>query len=218
MECFESAIALDPGNAEALAWLGATHCNIWLESFAEEHAAKGVSFSAKAIEIDPFNAKGHAFHTWALLCIGNLEAALEFSKRAVALNSGDPAVLVNRTLALIYDGKSAEAQKLLELGRKLEPLPLAWFNEIGSLMAFIEGRYAEALEGFEPLGDFAWDIMYALSSCGHLGLADRAKAILSRFQKLGPEPDWFLGASRDPFRDRSLNDRLVAGLNRAFAY
>jgi tetratricopeptide (TPR) repeat protein len=211
-------VALDPGNSEALAWLGAAYGTIWVEDFAEEYAIKGSMLTAEAIAIDPFNAMSHAIHAWTLLTVGNLDAALEVSKRSIALNPGDPAVLVSRALALTYDGKGTEAHALLDLARKLEPLPPPWFGEFAGVLAFAEGRYAEALAGTEPALEFAWDTMYALSSCGHLGLVERAKSILTCFRQLGPDPDWLLGVSHEPFRDHTVRERLVAGLNIALAF
>jgi TolB-like protein len=216
--CFERAVALDPGNAEALAWLGAAYCNTWVENFAEEFVAKGSKFTAEAITIDPFSAISHAIHTWTLLCVPNLDAALEVSKRSMALNPGDPAVLVNRALALAYDGKAAEAHALLDLARKLEPLPPLWFAQFAGVLAFAERRYVETLEATEPQEEYAWDTMYALSCCGHLGLAEQAKAILSRFRHQGQDPDWLVGVSHEPFRDKEVRERLVAGLNMALAF
>ena len=218
LQSFERAVALDPGNAEAIAWLGATNCNAWIESFVEESATKGAALAAQAIIIDPFSAISHAIYNWTLLCTGNLDSALEVSKRSVALNPGDPGVLVNRALALSYDGKGPEAQALFDLARKLEPLPPMWFNELAAVLEFAEGRYMESLEGTEPFAEFAWDTMYALASCGHLGLAERAKEILSRFRQLGPDPDWLLGLSHEPFRDKEVRERLAAGLNMALAF
>lgn len=218
LQCFERAVALDPGNAEAMAWLGAAYSETWVEAFAEEFAVKGSMLTAQAITIDPFNAMSHAIHTWTLLCIGNLDAALDVSKRSIVLNPGDPAVLVNRALALAYDGKGTEAHALLDLGRRLEPLPPRWFNEFAGVLAFAEGHYLEALEGTEPLAEFAWDAMYALASCGHLGLTDRARAILAPFKQRGADPDWRIGVSHEPFRDKGVRERLIAGLNMALAF
>jgi predicted Zn-dependent protease len=150
--------------------------------------------------------------------VPNLDAALEVSKRSMALNPGDPAVLVNRALALAYDGKASEAHALLDLAGRLEPLPPAWYGEFAGVLAFAEGRYAETLEGTEPQAEFAWDTMYALASCGHLGLAERAKAILARFRQQGPDPNWLVGISHEPFRDKEVRERLVEGLNTALAF
>lgn len=218
LQCFERAVTLDPGNAEALAWLGATYSNTWVENFAEKHAARGAALTAEAVAIDPFSAISHAIHTWTLLCIGDRQSALEASRRAMALNPGDPAVLVNRAFALTYDGSNAEVRMLLELGRKLEPLPPLWFSEFAGLLAFSEERYAEALEGTLPLAEFAWDTMYALASYGHLGLADQARAIRQRFLQHGPEPDWNIGIAHEPFRDETVRDRLRAGLQITLAF
>jgi TolB-like protein len=218
LQCFERAVALDPGNAEALAWLGAAYGETWVEGFAEEYATKASLLSAESIAIDPFNAICHAIHTWTLLCVGDLDSALDVSKRSMELNPGDPAVLVNRALALTYDGKGTEAHALLDLGRKLEPLPPLWFAEFAGVLAFAEGRYLEALEGTEPLLEFAWDTMYALSSCGHLGLVERAGSVLTRFRQRGMDPDWMLGVSHEPFRDKGLRERLISGLNTALAF
>jgi TolB-like protein len=217
-QCFERAVALDPGNAEAVAWLGTTYCETWTEDFIEECATQGSMLTAESIAIDPFNAICHAIHTWTLLCVGNLDSALNVSKRAFALNPGDPAVLVNRALALSYDGKNMEAQALLDLARKLEPLPPPWFAEFAGVLAFAEGRYAESLEGVEPFAECAWDAMYALACCGHLGLSDRARAVLSRLRKQRPDPDWLLGVSHEPYRDEGVRERLIAGLNTALAF
>jgi len=217
-QCFERAVALDPGYAEAVAWLGVTYCEIWTHDFIEEFANKGLLLTTESIAIDPFNAVCHALHTWTLLRAGNLEPALNVSGRAFALNPGDPAALVNRALALTYDGKSMEARALLDLARKLEPLAPPWFTEFAGVLAFAEGRYAESLEGVEPLAECAWDAMYALACCGHLGLSVRAGEVLARFRKHRPDPDWLLGASREPYRDERIRERLIAGLKTALAF
>ena len=216
-QCFERAVALDSGNAEAIAWLGATYCEFWALDFTEDYATKGSMLTAKAIAIDPFSAICHAIHTWTLLCVGNLESALEVSKRSTALNPGDPGVLANRALALTYDGNGTEARTLLHLARKLEPLPPPWFDEFAGILAFAEGRYADSLKDVERTVE-CWDAMYALACCGHLGLADRAREILARFRQQGPDPDWLIGVSHEPFRDKAVRERLVAGLNIALAF
>ena len=63
----------------------------------------------------------------------------------------------------------------------------------------------------------AWDIMYALSCCGHLGRTDQARATLARLQQEGLAPDWLYGVSREPFRDGRLREQLIKGLELALA-
>ena len=216
--CFERAVALDPRNAEALGWVGITYCEKWVQDFSEEYAKKGADLSGQAIALDPANAVCHAIHTWALLCIGDLDAALRTSARGVALNSGDPNMLVNRALALAYDGKHAETQGLLGQAHRLEPLPPRWFGEFAGVAAFSEGRYEDTLAGVESIGEFAWDMMYALACYGHLGLVEQAREVLARFRQQGRNPDWSLGMSREPYRDPAARDRLLTGLKTALSF
>ena len=216
-QCFEQAVAIDPGNAEALAWLGCTYASSWTYDFSDEDATKAAELSAEAISNDALRASNHAIHTYTLLCIGDLDAALRTSDRALALNPGQPGILVNRALTLAYDGRPSEARDLMRQALKLEPLPPLWYAEFNSVVAFAEGQYEEALAGVEPLPEMAWDIMYALSCCGHLGRTDQARATLARLQQEGRAPDWLYGVSREPFGDGHLRERLIKGLELALA-
>lgn len=216
--CLEKAVALDPGNAEAVGWLGVTYSEEWVEDFSEESAIKGAALAAEAVSLDPLSAICHAIHGWSLLCVGNLDAALRASERAIALNAGDPNVLANRALALSYDGKYAEAQQMLAQARRLEPLPPPWFAEFAGINAFAEGRYGETLAGVEPVTEFAWDNMYALACYGHLGMADRARDMRAYLQRQGRNVDWRLGVSHEPYKDAGVRERLLAGLNAALSF
>ena len=216
--CLEKAVALDPGNAEAVVWLGATYSEEWGKDFSEESAIKGAALTAEAVSLDPLSAICHAIHGWTLLCVGNLDAALRASERGIALNAGDPNVLANRALALTYDGKYIEAQQILAQARRLEPLPPPWFAEFAGINAFAEGRYRETLTGVEPVTEFAWDNMYALACYGHLGMVDQARDMRASLQRQGRNVDWHLGVSHEPYRDAGVRDRLLAGLNAALAF
>ncbi len=215
--CFEQACALDPGNAEAIARLGLTYSTAWIYDFSMENAAKALEFSAAAVALDPLKAVNHAIHTNALLRNGDLEAALCASERGLALNPGQPGMLANRAFTLAYDGRPAEARDLLAQALRLEPLPPPWYARFNSVIAFVEGRYDETLAGFEPQAEMAWDIMYALSCCGHLGRAEQARATLARLQQEGRDPDWRFGVKREPYRDARLRAHLINGLELALA-
>ena len=215
--CFEVARALDPGNAEAIAWLGLTYSTAWIYDFSIENATKALEFSAAAVALHPMNAVNHAIHTNALLRNGDLEAALRASERGLALNPGQPGMLANRALALAYDGRPAEARNFLAQALRLEPLPPPWYARFSGVIAFVEGSYEETLAGFEPQAEMAWDVMYALSCCGHLGRAEQARAMLARLQAEDRDPDWRFGVKREPYRDSSLRAHLMKGLELALA-
>ncbi len=215
---FEQAIAHDPANAEAMAWLAITLCEEWIHDFTEELALKGAALAAEATALDPMNAVCYTIETWALLCVGNREEALLNSEKGMALNPGDPAMQVNRALALAYDGRYSDATELMAQAFRLEPLPPPWFAEFKGVIAFAEGRYEETLAGVESLTDFAWDAMYALACYAHLGRPEQARAILAQLRQQGREPDWHLGLSREPYRDQTVWNRLRDGLNTALSF
>jgi pentatricopeptide repeat protein len=83
---------------------------------------------------------------------------------------------------------------------------------------FAEGRYEETLAGVEHIGAFAWDNMYALACYAHLGKPEQAWAMLARLKQQGRQPDWNLGLSREPYRDRSVWNQLRDGLNAALSF
>jgi TolB-like protein len=217
-ECFEQAVALDGRNAEAFAWLACTYASAWTYDFSVENATKAAELSAQAVALDPLRTVNHSIQTYALLCNGDLDAALRASDRGLALNPGQPGLLVNRALTLAYDGRTAEARKLMAQALKLEPLPPPWFAEFNSVIAFAEEQYEEALTGVEPHGEMAWDIMYVLSCYGHLGRPEEARGTLARLRQQGRNPDWRIGVSHEPYRHGSVRERLIAGLELALTW
>ncbi len=215
---FESAVALDPRNAEALSWLGVTYCEEWVQDFVAARATQGEALAAQAVALDPANAKCHAIHAWALLCIGELDRALRAGDLATSLNPGDPAVLINGALALAYAGKQAEARALIDQAHRLEPVPPLWFGEFKGVAAFAAGDYEQTLAGVEGIPECAWDVMYALACYGLRGEADKARALLARFRESYGEPDWALGLSREPYRDPRVRENLVRGFEMALTF
>jgi TolB-like protein/thioredoxin-like negative regulator of GroEL len=214
---FEQAVAADPSNAEAIGWLAMAHCEEWVHDFNEAYAISGAALAAKATALDPMSATCCMIESWTSLCVGNLDAALGCSEKGMALNPSDPNLLVNRALALGYDGRYAEATELMAKAFRLEPLPPLWFAEFKGVIDFAEGLYEETLAGVEHL-DFAWDNMYALACYAHLGRSEQAKAMLAELKQKGRAPDWQRGIARQPFRDAKVRDRLREGVMAALSW
>jgi TolB-like protein len=149
--CFERAVASDPGNAEALCWLGITYCERWVQDFSREDALKGAKLCGEAVAIDPANAHVHALYGFALLCVNDLDGAVRATDRGMMLNPGDANVVANRALICAYEGRIADGQNLFAQAHKQEPLPPLWFGEFAAVIAFAAGRYEEAAAGVEPI-------------------------------------------------------------------
>jgi hypothetical protein len=127
-------------------------------------------------------------------------------------------MLANRALTLTYDGRTAEARDLMAQALRLEPLTPPWYPRFNGVIAFVEGRCEEALAGVGPQSERAWDLMYALSCCGHLGRVEQARATLARLAETGRNPDWALGISREPYSDPLVRDRLSEGIRLAIMF
>ena len=138
--------------------------------------------------------------------------------RALILNPGDWFGLTNRSMISIYEGKPEEARAWIEQATRLNRMPPYWLTEFECVSKFAEGRFAEVLVGVEPIQDGTWDMMYALSCYGHLGLKDKARETLARFRDQGRQIDFMAGAAREPYVVQATSDLLTVGLRTALAW
>ena len=218
LSCFRQAVEHDPRSAEALAWLAMGHINKWPTDFSDDDVRMGVDLSLRAIELDPSNARCHMTCGFGQLWTQSLEVARKSIERSVALNPGESDTFANRALVSVYEGDMAEARMWLDRALQLDPIPPPWIAEFRSIIDFSDGRYAEALPGLEAIPDGAWDMMYALSCNGHLGLADRARTCLARCKAEGRLLDFLAGAAREPYRNSEVKERLADGIRKALSF
>ena len=216
--CFRKAVETDPQNAYALAWLAQGHINRWCTDFSDHDLRYGVGLAAQAVKIDPSDARCFLTCGWGQLWTHGLETAIGSLDQAIALNPSESDALADRALASAYECKTAEARNWLVRAVAVNPIPPACCTETMGVVEFVENHYTEALPGFEAFPDGAWEMMYALACCGHLGLEDQAKAILKRFAAEGRNPDFLAGATREPFRNPEVRERLIEGLKLALSF
>jgi len=216
--CFEQALALDPRNAEAMSSLAMCYTSGWMYEFSDAKLAKGIALANDAIALDESAAKAHAVLGLGLVYAEGLEAGRAPIARALALNPKDWFGLSNRSMVSIYEGKPEEARAWSEEARRLNRMPPFWLTEFECISRFAEGHFAAVLPGVEPTTDGAWDMMYALSCYGHLGLKDKARETVKRFRDHGREVDFMMGAAREPYVKSETRDLLAAGLKAALGY
>lgn len=215
--CFEKAIAAYPENAEAHQWLARSHNNTWLVDFAKDGFAKSLLEAVRSIELDPTSAGGYAVRGFCQLYLTGPKSAIESFETALALNSGEPDILIEFGLLHVYAGNLPLGQTYSDRAFKINPLPPLWYPEFRSIAAFVEGRYEEALPAFFAIPDGAWDTMYAMSCLGHLGLYEQATAYKARYLAAGKKWDLMEGAKAEPYANPEPRQRLIAGLEKALA-
>jgi TolB-like protein len=215
LACFERAVAADPSNGTALAWLGLCHQERWFIDFCRDSMRKGTELAAQAIELEPSNAVGYNILSFGQLWTSTIDAARASSDVAVALRPGESYFHAQRTLVEIVDCRPGVARQWLAQALRLNPLPPLWFAEYDAMIAFQEGRYADAVPGLTAIPDCSWDMMYLIACHGFLGEPAKAKAIIDRFAAEGRSYDFIATAAREPYRDPGVRERLIEGLRRA---
>jgi TolB-like protein len=216
--CFERAIALDPHSSEAMSWLAFCYVSRWIYDFSGADLKRGLDLAVSAVENDPANPSGHIVHGFGHLWMGGLAVAAPSLERSFLLNPGDPNILSNLGLLAVYQGQPSEAARWLAQANKLNPIPMLWYAEFGAIQAFLEGRYAEAIPPLEAIPDGGWDMMYALSCYGHLGLRQKALDCRQRFASEGRHLDFVAAAQAEPYRNAEVRERLVSGIVKALSF
>ncbi len=128
------AIRLDPGNSLAYNVLGDAFAGL---EGAENHIASQRYFE-KAIQLDPNSWQAHHRYAVLLQNDGSLAGSVEHARRAIALKPTAEYVYVTGADALIWSGRGAEADAMIQAGLEMNP----GSNVLRSLLA-----YGAALRG-----------------------------------------------------------------------
>jgi TolB-like protein len=216
--CFERAIAAYPNNAEAHRHLALCFMYLWWSAFRPEGLAKALAAASRAVELDPTSGGCHHALAVCRLWADGPEAASVSIARSLDLNPGDTHALIAAGMIAAYNGNLPDAQYFTGHAIRLNPLPPLCFPEMSGIAAFVEGRYAEVLPGFEALPDCAWDNTYVLACHGLTGDREKAAQVRERNARAGRRWDHRAGAIREPFAMPEPRERLLEGLRKALAF
>jgi TolB-like protein len=214
-DCFERAIAIYPNNAEAHRHLAICHMYLWWSAFEPQGLAKAVTTASHAVELDPASGGCHQALALCRLWKEGPEAAAVSIARSLELNPGDTHALNTAGVISAYRGNLMDARYYNGHAFRLNPLPPLCFPELRGVAAFVEGRYDEALPGFEALPDCAYDNTYVLACHGLMGDKVKAAQVRDRNAKAGKKWDHRAGAIREPFAMPEPRERLLEGLTKA---
>ena len=136
IECFEKAIERDPGYTLAYAGLADSYSCLtaYLLLSREEACPKARQAAARALELDPELAEGHAAMAWILHgCDDDLDGAEREFKQAIVLNPGY-AVAHQLYSSLLQDrGRFREAMEEAERALELDPLSIPIAHNLAAL-------------------------------------------------------------------------------------
>ncbi|WP_171238723.1 adenylate/guanylate cyclase domain-containing protein [Ruegeria sp. HKCCA5763] len=218
-ELSAKAIALDPNFAGAYVENAWAHINGyrwgWTNSLTrEESLDRAFEMARKAIELEPFNFKGHWVLANATTQSGNLERAASLYDKAISLNPNSASVLADSIDPLVYDGKAPEAVERMKLAIRLNPHHQDWYLwNLGWAQYFAE-RYEEAKASIEQMNEIPDGLKRTYAPVLlRLGLSSDAQIVIDEFLTANPEFT-IQEAKNAPFESEAYLNRWVEDLRK----
>ena len=207
------AIELDPGYAQAIAWLAMAH---WVKYF-NDHKPSDINESLRvaksAVAIDPDDSLCHAQYGYACLFSRQFELADYHTGRAVELNPADMLSLSLRAHFHCRTGKSERTLEILDEVLRHDPFPPSWYWENRSIALLTLERYAEVIEAIRRMQEiFWWDHAYLAVSYLHLGKLKEMKDSVAAAFKKRPDLNIEQMMKGEPYADTRDSERLIKGL------
>ena len=214
-ELFGKALELDPNYAEAHAWLSLCHTAKWFYDLDRRALETAIGLASRAVELDAQNARCHVILGYALLYARNFDSAEFHHFRAITLNPNDTHILTHLGLFLAYAGRPSESAEWFAKGLQLNPLPPSWYAEYRGIVAYVEGRYDEAVKALVGHTDLVSDLMYIVAALGQLDRRQEALRYIEMARTLKPDKSLFDYANAEPFKMPEAVEHLREGLRKA---
>ncbi len=166
--CFDKAIALDPGSAEALGWSAWIHVmDIAMGWGGDSTGSMALAYSdaRKAIAIDPYTEIGH----WALAATLGMDrdfdrAFAEYDK-VMEISPNNTDLLSTKGSLLAIAGQFEEGIELVLEGINFNKYHPEWYFWDLGIAYFAASRFEEAIEAFNRMNSQNKDIRIFLAAC-----------------------------------------------------
>ncbi|TIN79703.1 adenylate/guanylate cyclase domain-containing protein [Mesorhizobium sp.] len=210
----ERAIELDPGFADAHAWLAMSHhfaWAYWLDA-PERHHSLALAAARRAVSLDPENAVAHAIFGDVLIYDGKPdEGAAELATALrVNPNHADAWAFLGQLQA--FEGKAIEGIGHLRHAIRLNPHPPGWYYWLLGLAQYAAGQYADAVETLRHKATHRLGSQRILAaSLARLGHMEEAREEARQF--LASNQDFSIQhwASTQPFRHEADRQHFIDG-------
>ncbi len=214
------ALALDPDFVRAKAMLGFVETQTGYFRVADDPRAaleRGLEIGREVVRLAPDDWYSRQVLAQTLLNLRDYEGALVEFKRAMELEPAHPHLLTRSALALIFLGRGAEAEEMLNLSVRLNPFHNWLPDQLLGQSIYLQGRYAQALEHLEISRNknpkFIGNLWWRAAAYGQLGQNERARetvdAILERM------PNASISTSFIQISDPVGQERFQKGLRAA---
>lgn len=217
------ALAVEPGNAQALATLALvlTHSvNSGWQPDKEAALQHAVMLARRAVAVAPRDPQAHfTLGTIYQNTARPAEAELEL-REALTLNPSHAAAHANLGLVLCFLDRSDEALPELELAQRLSPSDprLFMWSPARAASHLLAGRHrcalAAAMEALALNPSYPVAVRYAAAALGMLDRSAEAQPLLALLRRFDGDLEGTTRHLRRFFKERAVS-RLVEGLRRA---
>ena len=222
-DLFKTAVALDPGLAEAHLGLARALIVQWDFGSVEDFAPlvrEARASALRAAELDSEDAYAQYVLAQISHWAGDAQAAIAYAGRAVELNGNFALGHLYLGVVLCLDGRDEEALKAIEIGLRLSPRDVrmsTWLATKARILYHLH-RYAEAAEAAmaaRRIQPHAYGSLVLLASGAQLGRNDEKPKLLA---ELNAQPEgrakiarWYL----DRYSDPHARGHMAEGLRKA---
>jgi TolB-like protein len=223
-ELTEQALALDPNYASAYATL----CRVQLlETIVgvyknpREVLEQAAKLAEKAISLDDSNALAHAALSGISVWLRDYDKAIAEAEKAVSLDPNSAYAWYVLGSGLEYAGRPQEAILFLNKSLRLTPIPVetSTFIRLGSAYRQL-GQYEQAEAVYKKALQLhgADDLLVHVGLAGTYAMMGRdkeARAEAAEILRIDPTFSAIFFATRNPWKDKKINDEYVSALRRA---
>jgi adenylate cyclase len=213
----EKAIEIDPGYAQAFAWLACTLGQGKSQGYyPEDIDPKATELIERARELDANDSE--VYRILAAICTNkgeHKEAGINL-ERASALNPNDPKILNQRCESLIWQGRPDEGLMWLDAAKRRDPIMgERWWRLLGRAK-FELMEYEPAFEALSRVQGFRFiDRACLAASLGYAGRTAEAETVAGKIVEA--DPGFTVGGfvEAQPFLLDSSRQHLADGLRKA---
>ena len=212
------AIELDPGLAEAHAYLAISHYGAAINygEDIEANQALGLGYARTAVSLDPGDPLTHRALGYVRLYQGELEEAEAELQTGRRINPNHADILANMAGLRVLQGRPDDAIEWAKRALRLNPYPPGWYYWDLGFAYYAAGRYAEAVDVLrkEEVGRLPAKRILA-ASLAQLGRTAEAHEEACRFLEINPGFRASRWAAVQPFRRDQDRQHFVDGYLKA---
>jgi TolB-like protein/tetratricopeptide (TPR) repeat protein len=215
----EKAIELDPEYAIAHALLAALSYRRWEDPSQNSDAAldKAYVLAMRAVELDDSESTCQALLGDVCMQRRSFDVAVQYARRAVALNPNNQWNAADLGSILVYVGEPEEALVWFSRAREIDPyFEEPWYWRVAGLAHMSMQNYADALAMLSHARVRAYTYAALTAGC-HARLGDAYSAKASVAECLSMKPDFSVAKfmSNQPFKIPAHAEQLASSLRLA---